>query len=82
MVEELEARVLSAVSTRLLSPHLVEEYVRTYHATRQEAAKANRMKEKELRSRPGELERGINRRSDMLLAGTMPASFAAMVIET
>lgn len=78
---ELETRVLTAVSSRLLSPKLVEEYVRAYHATRQEAAKAYRVRERELRRRLGELERSIDRGTDMLLAGMMPASFAAKVIE-
>lgn len=79
--DELETRVLTAVGKRLLDPALVETYVREYHASRKALAAANRSASGGKRKRLAELLRTIDRMTDMLISGEMPAAISPKIIE-
>lgn len=71
---EVEERVLTALRERLLSPRMVAEYVRAYHAAWTERSANLEHRRRPLERRLAEAERAIERGASALLSGDVPAS--------
>ncbi len=74
--DDVERSALEGLKTRLLGPSAVRAYVRAYHAawTRLDAEK--RARRSPLEKRVAELDRGIERLVDLVVAGDAPAAVA------
>lgn len=75
----IEDRVLAALQEKLADPNLIAAYMREYIAERNRLTAADRANESGKRRRLAELEAGIARGVDMLLAGKAPDSMAERV---
>lgn len=66
---DVEARVLTGLRERLLSPEAVAAYVRAYHQAWADAAETKRQSRRPAEKRLGELRRQIERAVDAIVSG-------------